>query len=138
MTGLKNKGALTREINEYLNDTSKDKGIMFLLDINHFKAVNDTYGHDVGDSVISQLGEVLKEIFTDDSIVGRFGGDEFIVFIKNTDSEEVAKEFNIKLLDRLPIDPEMATLCDKGQIEKVADTHLENVLDVLESLEVPA
>ena len=43
---------------------------------------------------------------------------------------------NIKLLDRLPIDPEMATLCDKGQIEKVADTHLENVLDVLESLEV--
>ena len=99
MTGLKNKGALTREINEYLNDTSKDKGIMFLLDINHFKAVNDTYGHDVGDSVISQLGEVLKEIFTDDSIVGRFGGDEFIVFIKNTDSEEVAKELAYKIID---------------------------------------
>ena len=39
------------------------------------------------------------------------------------------------MLDRLPIDPEMARLCDKGQIEKVADTHLENVLDVLESLE---
>ena len=55
-----------------------------------------------------------------------------------SNAEEVAKEFNIKLLDRLPIDPEMATLCDKGQIEKVEDTHLENVLDVLESLEVPA
>ncbi len=64
-------------------------------------------------------------------------GEQISVFGKSN-AEEVAKEFNIKLLDRLPIDPEMATLCDKGQIEKVADTHLENVLDVLESLEVPA
>ena len=99
MTGLKNKGALTREINEFLQDSSKDKGIMFLLDINYFKKVNDTYGHDVGDSVINQLGKVLKETFTDDSIVGRFGGDEFIVFIKNTDSVDVAKEYAYKIID---------------------------------------
>lgn len=64
-------------------------------------------------------------------------GEQISVFGKSN-AEEVAKEFNIKLLDRLPIDPEMATLCDKGEIEKVTDTHLENVLDVLESLEVPA
>ena len=61
-------------------------------------------------------------------------GEKISVFGKSN-ADEVAKEFNIKLLDRLPIDPEMATLCDKGQIEKVADTHLENVIDVLESLE---
>jgi Mrp family chromosome partitioning ATPase len=64
-------------------------------------------------------------------------GEKISVFGKSN-AEEVAKEFNIKLLDRLPIDPEMATLCDKGQIEKVKETRLENVLDVLESLEVPA
>ena len=64
-------------------------------------------------------------------------GEKISVFGKSN-ADEVAKEFNIKLLDRLPIDPEMATLCDKGEIEKVTDTHLENVLDVLESLEVPA
>lgn len=61
-------------------------------------------------------------------------GENISVFGKSN-AEEVAKEFNLKLLDRLPIDPEMATLCDKGEIEKVVDTHLENVLDVLESLE---
>lgn len=64
-------------------------------------------------------------------------GEKISVFGKST-AEEVAKEFNIKLLDRLPIDPEMAALCDQGQIEKVKETRLENVLDVLESLEVPA
>ena len=61
-------------------------------------------------------------------------GEKISVFGKSN-AEEVAKEFNLKLLDRLPIDPDMATLCDKGEIEKVSDTHLENVLDVLESLE---
>ena len=40
------------------------------------------------------------------------------------------------MLDRLPIDPEMAALCDKGEIEKIKEIRLENVLDVLESLEV--
>ena len=86
ITGLKNKGALTREINAYLADSSKTKGLMFLLDIDHFKAINDTYGHDVGDSVIAQLGTFLGNKFTNNEIVGRFGGDEFIIFIKDNDN----------------------------------------------------
>ena len=90
LTGLKNKGALTRAINEFLADATKDKGIMFLLDIDHFKAINDTYGHDIGDSVIRQIGGFLRGEFKNGEIVGRFGGDEFIVFIKDTDSTDVA------------------------------------------------
>ena len=93
LTGLKNKGALTREINEFLSDGSKDKGIMLLLDIDHFKAINDTYGHDVGDGVIRQVGEFLRGEFKDGEIVGRFGGDEFIVFIKDTDRTDAASDF---------------------------------------------
>lgn len=92
LTGLKNKGALTRAINAYLTDGATDKGIMFLLDINHFKSINDTYGHDVGDSVIRQIGGFLGKRFVDDEIVGRFGGDEFIVFIKDTDLTDAAGE----------------------------------------------
>ena len=90
LTGLKNKGALTREINEFLNAEGKDKGIMFLLDIDRFKTINDTYGHDIGDDVINQLGGFFNEYFTGDEIVGRFGGDEFIFFIKDTDDVNVA------------------------------------------------
>ena len=93
LTGLKNKGALTRAINEYLANDSKDKGIMFLLDIDHFKTINDTYGHDIGDDVIHQVGDFLRGEFKNGEIVGRFGGDEFIVFIKDTDSTEAASSF---------------------------------------------
>ena len=83
LTGLKNKGALTREINLFLTEGSSEQGTMLLLDIDHFKSINDTYGHDVGDQVISRMGHFLADYFSGDEIVGRFGGDEFIVFIRN-------------------------------------------------------
>ncbi|MBO4385069.1 MAG: diguanylate cyclase [Clostridia bacterium] len=90
MTGLRNKDSLTREINEYLADASTDKGLLFIMDLDRFKSINDTYGHDVGDSVIVQLGGFLAGRFTGDEIVGRFGGDEFILFIKDTDDTDTA------------------------------------------------
>ncbi len=110
LTGLKNKAALTGAINKYLANETTDKGIMLLLDINNFKSVNDTYGHDVGDSVINQLGVFLDDAFRDEDIVGRFGGDEFIVFIKNTDSTEIAETAAQRIIEgaakhiRLPDD----------------------------------
>ena len=91
MTGIHNKGALTREINEYLADDGTDKGIMLLLDVDRFKAINDTWGHDVGDRVIIQMGDFLNRRFTGSEIAGRFGGDEFIVFLKDTDDPDVAR-----------------------------------------------
>ena len=99
ITGLKNKGALTRGINEYLQNETKNKGILFILDVDHFKSINDTFGHDIGDNVISQLGGYLKEKFTSDEIVGRFGGDEFIVFIKDTDDKEFASKIANEIWD---------------------------------------
>ena len=98
LTGLKNKGALTHAINDYLANKTKDKGIMMMLDINEFKRVNDTYGHDVGDSVINQFGAYLATIFRADDILGRFGGDEFIVFIKSSDDRETAAEIAKKII----------------------------------------
>ncbi len=92
LTGIKNKGAVTREINRFLADESSDKGMLFLLDVDRFKSINDTYGHDVGDSVIRQLGEFLAQKFTSNEIVGRFGGDEFLIFVKDSDSREKASE----------------------------------------------
>ena len=106
MTGLKNKGALTREINAFLLDSETDKGVMFMLDIDRFKAINDTYGHDVGDSVIVQMGNYLGSKVNGNEILGRFGGDEFILVIKNTDdivsaqklAEEIVKEVSEKVV----------------------------------------
>ena len=98
MTGLKNKGSLTREINEYLAEGTAGKGILFVLDVDRFKSINDTYGHDIGDSVISQIGDFLGGMFTGGEIVGRFGGDEFIVFIKGTDDPDAARRIAEKII----------------------------------------
>ncbi|MBO4243394.1 MAG: GGDEF domain-containing protein [Clostridiales bacterium] len=98
LTGLKNKGALTREINKVLADEDTDKGIMFLLDVDRFKSINDTYGHDVGDEVICQLGRTLGKLFTGNEIAGRFGGDEFIIFIRDTDDRNEAKKIADKIV----------------------------------------
>lgn len=99
LTGLKNKGALTREINEFLGDSLSDKGIMFMLDIDRFKAINDTYGHDIGDRVIAQLGNFLGKKFVNNEIVGRFGGDEFVVFIKNIDNLDAVNNIAQEIVD---------------------------------------
>jgi len=90
LTGLNNKGALTREITRFLEDETTDGGIMFMMDVDKFKSINDTYGHDIGDDVIGQLGRFLGRKFVGDEIVGRFGGDEFIVFIKNNGDPDEA------------------------------------------------
>lgn len=99
MTGLRNKGSLTGEINRFLADNSTDKGLLFVLDVDLFKSINDAYGHDVGDDVIIQLGRFLASRFTDQEIVGRFGGDEFIVFIKNTNDLDSARNIAKDLVE---------------------------------------
>lgn len=98
LTGLKNKGALMREINAFLHGNNSNKAILFMMDVDKFKSINDTYGHDVGDDVIVQFGTILKEGFPDADLVGRFGGDEFIVFIKNTNSADKAHEMADKII----------------------------------------
>ena len=91
MTGLKNKGALTRDIDSFLADPSTNKGFMFMMDIDRFKAINDTWGHDVGDCVIIQLGNYLHSKVKSDEILGRFGGDEFNL-VAELDDDSAANE----------------------------------------------
>lgn len=112
LTGLKNKGALTREINSFLADESLYKGIMMLMDVDHFKLINDTYGHDVGDDVIVQLGNLLGKQFVNGEITGRFGGDEFIVFIRDINDPDVAVSIADSLVNGAS---ESITLPDTGK-----------------------
>jgi len=89
LTGLMNKGAIIRSINAFLA-TSVNKGILFMCDVDKFKSINDTYGHDVGDDVLKQVGEYLSNKFSKTHIIGRFGGDEFIVFVEGEDDLALA------------------------------------------------
>jgi len=65
-------------------DAGKGYGI-FIIDIDHFKQVNDNYGHDSGDMVLVQFSNRLKESVRSDDVVSRFGGEEFVIVLKDVD-----------------------------------------------------
>ncbi len=72
-----------------------------MLDVDDFKIVNDTLGHNVGDRVLSQTGQVLKEAVGANGIVGRLGGDEFAAIVFGLEDSDAVDEFCVKLSDRL-------------------------------------
>ena len=111
MTGLRNKGALTREIDEFLKDESSDKGLLLIMDIDKFKFINDNYGHDIGDRVIIQFANFLLNKFGDE-LTGRFGGDEFILFVRNTYDEDTAVEIANEIINNIS---EVVELPDKDK-----------------------
>ena len=59
-----------------------------MVDIDHFKSINDTHGHSVGDDVLRDLGNLLLKLFGDESIVCRFGGEEFAILLMNANTEQ--------------------------------------------------
>lgn len=88
LTGCNSRAAM-QNLLEYLNLTRKyDVGVVY-LDLNKFKYVNDTYGHDVGDKVLCMFSEALIEVFGKLGYVGRIGGDEFMVILLNQTEEEI-------------------------------------------------
>ena len=77
------------------------KLLFVMLDVDDFKIVNDTLGHNVGDRVLSQTGQVLKEVVGANGIVGRLGGDEFAAIVFGLEDSDAVDEFCVKLSGRL-------------------------------------
>lgn len=92
LTGVLNRLALETQVNQEIAlCTTKDcMGAFFMLDIDRFKLVNDTYGHDRGDSVLRQVAQAVRGVFRPSDIIARPGGDEFAVFITGIPSNELA------------------------------------------------
>ena len=82
LTGLYSKTAFIDMLTEYLNQGSDVSYGVIFLDVDHFKDVNDTLGHIIGDRLIIRAAKALKEIYDSDDVVARFGGDEFCVLAK--------------------------------------------------------
>jgi len=86
LTKLFNRGkfddVLTQEIS--LANTAQTPLSVIFLDIDHFKAVNDTYGHNIGDSVLVELAKVLTETTRNGDFIARWGGEEFIITLQST------------------------------------------------------
>jgi diguanylate cyclase (GGDEF)-like protein len=89
MTGLLNKRSMLDTAQQKLTAARRfgRQLSVLVIDIDHFKKVNDTYGHDVGDVVIKELGQICNRNKRSTDAVARFGGEEFVVICEETDSE---------------------------------------------------
>lgn len=85
MTGLWNKTSGMDQVRNCLENMSEsDVGALGFVDIDNFKSVNDTYGHEIGDFWICEIATALQEVCDASDIACRYGGDEFILFLQNT------------------------------------------------------
>ena len=90
LTELLNKISTENKIKEYLEGEGRDKtSMMCVLDIDNFKKINDTMGHAFGDEVLATLGKRIRTEFRVTDIIGRTGGDEFIIFLKDLKDDAV-------------------------------------------------
>lgn len=92
LTGLYNKSASESHISAYLNCSPSGSGALIIIDLDHFKRFNDQYGHETGDIVLRTAARSLERFFGRDSIIGRNGGDEFIVLLKHRTDQEAIEE----------------------------------------------
>jgi len=89
MTGLYNRRFLEEFIDQVVKQAARDNETysVMMLDVDFFKMVNDTYGHDVGDKVIVEIGRLLQENIREADLAIRYGGEEFVVMLHNASAE---------------------------------------------------
>lgn len=102
LTGIYNRLGCESEIQQYLRKrTEFQKEAFILVDLDNFKMVNDKLGHQIGDQVLKDVSHIIKKEFEEKGIVARFGGDEFVVFVKDRGEERLFETSIKKLIDAL-------------------------------------
>lgn len=116
LTGLHNRRYLEVHLEKLIekNQTTKKSLAVFILDIDHFKKVNDTHGHGVGDQILQQFGDRLKDNLRSFDLVARLGGEEFVVILPDVTADRaqmVAERLRRAVADKaFPCDTESGSL----------------------------
>lgn len=101
LTGILNQGTYLRKIKEL-----KEQQAVIILDIDNFKAINDNYGHQLGDRCLSSISRIMKSVFGNYGQCYRIGGDEFAIVLKKcTNVENLIKRFEKSIADRFKSSP---------------------------------
>ena len=123
LTQVYNRRYLIEKLNEQINQSGREESEFNLvfIDINHFKMINDTYGHPVGDKVLICLGHILKKNMRNYDIPTRYGGDEFIVVLPHSTQEtaaiignRISDEFTSQILETYHIEATIAIGISNG------------------------
>ena len=102
LTGLYNRRYLFLRLDQEIKRTKRKDGVfsLFFLDLDYFKMVNDSFGHIRGDEVLKELGALLKSSLRDSDLAFRYGGDEFVVILPDTEREQ-AKRVAERIIERV-------------------------------------
>lgn len=97
LTGLLNR----RHFNQCISELDPEPPVsMLMMDIDHFKKINDTYGHSAGDMVLKMVADTIKKVITDKRSIARTGGEEFAVILRNRTLDEakiIAEELRLAI-----------------------------------------
>ena len=116
LTGLVNRRHLTQKLAEAIqwSRTNGQPLSVILFDLDKFKQINDTFGHGIGDDVLSRVAATARTHCRDSDILGRYGGEEFLMILPNANadvSRQVAERIRVAIADlRWPIDPLRVTI----------------------------
>ena len=88
LTSLYNRRYFEEEVNRRLSLHTDEAFSVFMIDADHFKNVNDTYGHKIGDKVLMALASTAEKALRENDIVARYGGEEFVVYLSRTNAED--------------------------------------------------
>lgn len=101
MTGLLNKMSTKEIVTNLLSKNLDKSSTILMIDIDNFKNINDRYGHDVGDEVIISICGIIKSNFRDTAIIGRMGGDEFLVYLQDRFERDNVQQTLVQLLSEV-------------------------------------
>lgn len=98
LTGVTNRKGFMMRLNNAINNSNitKKPFVLVMLDLNDFKRINDTFGHQIGDYILQKVTKIMQDKIRDNDIICRYGGDEFAVILENTNPETASE-----IIDRL-------------------------------------
>jgi diguanylate cyclase (GGDEF)-like protein len=103
LTGLYNHSRFFRQLDQELGQTHEPALVLIFADIDHFKQVNDRFGHQIGDEVLHHTARIIKEIFGENQLIGRIGGEEFgirLLGLQQSDALGRVEELRSRLAGR--------------------------------------
>ncbi|NEW08157.1 GGDEF domain-containing protein [Paenibacillus sp. SYP-B3998] len=106
LTGLYNRRYIMKTFSSVLGRSSQNTMAFLMMDVDHFKRINDTYGHDIGDSVLQKIAALLQQCFRSNDVIGRLGGEEFIVLMPDTNIQQAhqAAEYVLNSIRSYPFE----------------------------------